>query len=124
MSAVEDLVEDAHRVATQLDSASLTSELQDLLGQKLVAFAIGDKHPKTVGRYARGDREPDGEVLGQLVNLYAVVEILRQGMQPSAVKAWMMGLNPRLKGVAPIVAIHDGRAFQVMGAAKAFVTRR
>lgn len=124
VSAVRDLIEDAHRAATETDSQALAGELQELLGQKLVAFAVGDRHPKTIGRYARGDREPDAETLGRLVDLYTVVGILRGGMRASSVKAWMMGVNPRLKGKAPIEAIHEGRAYEVMGAAKAFVVRR
>lgn len=124
MPTVEDLVEDAHREATHLDSRELAANLQALLGQKLVAFALGDRHPKSVGRYARGDREPDAATLGQLVDLYTVISILRQGMSEQTVKAWMMGKNPRLKGKAPIEAVHEGHAYEVMGAAKAFVTRR
>lgn len=124
VDAVEDLIEDALRTATEMDSRSLASDLQELLGQKLVAFAVGDRHPKTIGRYARGDREPEPETLGRLVDLSSVVSILRQGMRDTSVKAWMMGSNPRLKGRAPIEAIHDGQAYEVMGAAMAFVTRR
>jgi hypothetical protein len=124
VDAVQDLIEGAHRAATQLDHPELTTELQELLGQKLVAFAVGDRHPKTIGRYARGEREPDPETLGRLVDLHVVVGILRQGMSDGAVRAWMMGSNPRLKGKAPIEAVHEGHAFEVMGAAKAFVTRR
>jgi hypothetical protein len=124
MSTIEHLIEDAHAEATQNDARELASELQELLGQKLVAFAIGDRHPKTIGRYARGEREPDAETLGRLVDLSTIVGILRRGMSAHAIKAWMMGMNPRLKGKAPIVAVHEGRAYEVMGAAKAFVTRR
>jgi len=124
VSAVHDPIEDAHRTATQLDHPKLVAELQELLGQKVVAFAVGDRHPKTIGRYARGERDPDPRTLGQLVDLHTVVGILRQGMRDPSIKAWMMGSNPRLKGKAPIEAVHDGRAYEVMGAAKAFVTRR
>ena len=46
------------------------------------------------------------------------------GVSRPSVKAWMMGSNPRLKGRAPIEVIHDGHAYEVMGAARAFVTRR
>jgi hypothetical protein len=122
MSTSEHLIEDAHRAATEARPPQLASELQELLGQKLVAFAAGDRHPKTIGRYARGDREP--EALGRLVDLYTVVGILRTGMRDHAIKAWMLGSNPRLEGKAPIEAIHEGRAYEVMGAAKAFVSRR
>ncbi len=124
MSTSEHLIEDAHRAATEARPPQLASTLQELLGQKLVAFAAGDRHPKTIGRYARGDREPEPETLGRLVDLYTVVAILRSGAHDHAIKAWMMGSNPRLKGKAPIEAIHEGRAYEIMGAAKAFVTRR
>jgi hypothetical protein len=124
MSTPEHLVEDAHRAAIEARPPQLASELQELLGQKLVAFAAGDRHPKTIGRYARGDREPEPETLGRLVDLYTVVGILRTGMRDHAIKAWMLGSNPRLQGKAPIEAIHEGHAYEVMGAAKAFVSRR
>jgi hypothetical protein len=124
MSTLDHLIEDAHQAATEAHAPRLASELQELLGQKLVAFAVGDRHPKTIGRYARGDREPEAEILGRLVDLYTVVGILRSRMRDHAIKAWMMGTNPRLKGKAPIEAIHEGRAYEVMGAAKTFVTRR
>jgi hypothetical protein len=124
LSTVEHLIEDAQQAATEAEHADLVSELQDLLGQKLVAFAVGDRHPKTIGRYARGDRDPEPATLGRLVDLYTIVGILRNGMRDHAIKAWMMGSNPRLKGKAPIEAVHEGSAYEVMGAAKAFVTRR
>jgi hypothetical protein len=124
MSPVQDLIEDAHHTAVGLDAASLADDLQGVLGQKLVAYAVGDRHPKTIGRYARGEREPEPETLGRLVDLHTIVGILRQGMREETVKAWMMGKNPRLKGVAPIDAVHEGDAYEVMAAAKAFVVPR
>ena len=123
-AAVDQLVEDAHRAATGLEPARLAGELQELLGQKLVAFAVGDRHPRTIGRYARGERLPESRALGRLVDIYTVVRILGEGMREQSIKSWMMGSNPRLKGKAPIEAIHDGRAYEVMGTAGAFVTRR
>jgi hypothetical protein len=45
-------------------------------------------------------------------------------MRDSSIKARMIGSNPRLRGEAPIEAVHEGRAYEVMGVAKAFVTRR
>ena len=95
-----------------------------MLGQKLVAFALGDRHPKTVGRYARGERTPESEALSRLVDLYTVVGILENGMQRRTIKTWMLGTNPTLRGHAPIEVFHGGRPYEVMGAAKAFVTAR
>lgn len=121
---VQDVIEEAHRIATDRDPAELAAELQELLGQKLVAFALGDRHPKTVGRYARGERAPEPEAHGRLVDLSVVVGILREGMREGTVKSWMLGSNPRLKGKAPIEAFHEGHPYEVMSAAKAFVSRR
>jgi hypothetical protein len=121
---VQELFEDAHRSATELEPAELASELQSILGQKLVAFALGDRHPKTIGRYARGERPPTDDSLKQLVDLYTIVQVLETGMRRQTIKQWMLGANPRLKGKAPIVVFHDGRTRDVLRAAQAFVSRR
>ena len=124
MTTVESVVEDAQRIAMEKDTAELAGDLQGLLGQKLVAYAVGDKHPKTIGRYARSEREPDDSTRERLINLGIVVEVLRAGMHEGTVKNWLLGSNQRLKGRAPIAVFHDGHMAEVIGAAKAFVTRR
>jgi hypothetical protein len=128
MSVVENPVEAAHRTATAHEPEELARELQELLGQKLVAFALGDRHPKTIGRYARGVRRPDDVSLGRLVDLYTVVTILQGAAKKQGhhawIKTWMLGSNPRLRGKAPIETFHEGHAYRVMGAAKEFVTGR
>jgi hypothetical protein len=107
-----------------MSPSELASELQALLGQKLVAFAIGDRHPKTVGRYASGQRPPDNETLARMVNLYTIISILENGMRRQAVKGWMLGANPHLRFKAPIEVFHDGRERDVMRAAYRFVSHR
>jgi hypothetical protein len=121
---VQELHEEAHDIAAQLGPQELATQLQEVLGQKLVAFAVGDRHPKTIGRYARGDRPPDDETLGKFVNLYTVVQLLEHGMRRQAVRSWMLGSNPRLRGKAPIEAFHDGRLADVERAARAFLANR
>ena len=102
----------------------MARELQDTLGQKLVAYAIGDRHPKSVGRYARGERHPEDAALARLIDLYILWGVLKQGsLTPGAAKMWMLGANPIL-GRAPSEAFHEGQASQVIGAAKAFVSMR
>lgn len=107
--AVQDAFEAAHLALKDRDAEAIASELQDVLGQKLVAFAVGDRHPKTIGRYARGEREPDDAAYERLVNLFLVVGILKTAMRPRAVKSWMLGANPRLQGRAPIEVFHEGK---------------
>jgi hypothetical protein len=121
---VQQVFESAHRSSAEMSSRELASELQALLGQKMVAFAIGDRHPKTVGRYASGDRTPDDETVRLLVNLNTIVNILEKGMRRQAVKSWMLGANPHLRFKAPIEAFHDGNERDVMRAAYRFVSHR
>jgi hypothetical protein len=119
-----DPIDRAHEQAVKREPAEMAAELQELLGQKLVAFALGDRHPKTIGRYARGERRPEDNVLGRLVDLYAVVKVLEDGQATAGpwIKKWMLGSNMRLNGKAPIQLLHNDRGYQVMGAAKAFVS--
>lgn len=124
MTTAQHLIEDAHREAAGRSGKELSLELQEILGQKVVAFALGDRHPKSIGRYARGEREPEPAALRGLVDLYTVVEILLGGMRRETIRSWMLGTNPRLKGQAPVEAFHEGRAYDVMRAAQAFVSPR
>jgi hypothetical protein len=121
---VQELHEQAHDTATQLDPQALAKQLQEVLGQKLVAFAVGDRHPKTIGRYVRGERTPDDETWAKFVNLYTVVQLLERGMRQQAVRSWMLGSNPRLRGKAPIEAFHEGKLPDVERAARAFLANR
>jgi hypothetical protein len=121
---VQEVFESAHRSAAELPPAELASELQAVLGQKLVAFALGDRHPKTIGRYARDDRRPDDETLRRLVDLHTIVGVLETGMRRQAVRSWMLGTNPHLRSRAPIEVFHDGHTRDVMRAAQRFVSPR
>lgn len=121
---VAEIEKRAHQEASERTGNELAAELQELLGQKLVAYALGDRHPKTIGRYARGERPTDDDTVGTLADLYTIVGILEQGMRRETIRTWMLGKNPRLRDKAPIVAFHEGKADQVKGAAKAFVIDR
>jgi hypothetical protein len=121
---VQEVFEGAHHSAAELSPGELAAALQAVLGQKLVAFALGDRHPKTIGRYARGERPPDDQTHRRLVDLYTIVGVLETGMRRQAVKSWMLGANPHLRSKAPIEVFHDGRTGDVMRAAQRFVSPR
>jgi hypothetical protein len=118
-----DLIDVAHRAAVDAEIQPMVGELQNILGQKLVAYAIGDRHPKSVGRYARGERNPDNDSLQRLTDLYQVVKVLQNGRPDSGawMKKWMLGSNSRLEGQAPVQIFHAGDTARVLGAARAFV---
>jgi hypothetical protein len=121
---VQQALDTAHRQATDLTGNELAAELQAALGQKLVAYVVGDSHPKTIGRYARGEREPPNAILARLVNLYNVMSVLEQGMRRQTVKSWLLGANPHLRDKAPADLLHEGKEPEVMRAARIFINRR
>src|SRR3954454_10128335 len=63
----------AYREATTTPVKEIAAELQDQLGQKLVAYAVGISSPKLVGRWAKGDHNPSDETAIKLRMLYRVV---------------------------------------------------
>lgn len=97
----------AHREARSASIASIAARLQDMLGQRLTAYAVGLKDPKTIGRYARGDNPPRDEKDERLRNLFEVTQVLLHKETPETVRAWMVGAHPLLEDQAPIELLHS-----------------
>ncbi len=112
-------VEQVHRLAVSEEIATIAQSLQETLGQRLVAFAVGIKDPKAIGKYATG-RGPRADTEARLRDLYRVTRLLLSQENPATVRAWMIGANPELEDTAPIQALHDGRTAPVIRAAQAF----
>jgi hypothetical protein len=110
----------AHRSAMTTPIAEVASRLQDLFGQKLVAIMVNSGDPKAVGRWAKGEREPQSDNEAQLRRIYQVVELLLSKESSTAIRSWMVGMNPLLDDKAPalVIAEHPDRVMQV---AKAFL---
>ena len=100
--------ERAHREAMQLPLSAVAEKLQDSLGQRLTAYAIGLKDPRTIGKYARGEvKAPTTSTLARLRNLYVVTQILMTRETAETVRAWMIGANPLLDDRAPVELLHE-----------------
>jgi hypothetical protein len=112
----------AHRTSVESSTASIAQFLQEVLGQKLVAYMAGVDDPKTVGRWASGARTPQAENETRLRQAFHVFQLLNIEESPHTIRAWFMGLNPQLDDESPAAAIRDGRARDVIIAAKAFLS--
>jgi hypothetical protein len=99
----------------------MAGELQEVLGQRLVAYAVGLKSPRLVGRWADGDGEPRAEADARLRELYQVVVILKTQYGPETIRAFVMGANPDLRDQAPVEVVRDGRGIEAIHAASAFL---
>ena len=115
------LAEEAYSVATQREPATLAAELAELLGQRVTAYAVGLRDPRTIGRYARSEVDIDPSVAQRLVDLYAVLTILKRRLANTTARAWLLGSNPLLSGMTPIELLHASHAAEVVGAAESFI---
>jgi hypothetical protein len=87
-------------IRTSIDS--IAGRLQEYLGQKITAFAVGIKDPRTIGRWARNEQAPREAQAARLRNLYSVTQLLLARETPETVRAWLLGANPLLDGRTPI----------------------
>jgi hypothetical protein len=113
-------IEQVHRLAVSDTVATIAQYLQETLGQRLVAYAIGVSDPKAIGKYA-GGRQPRTDTEARLRDLYRVTRLMLSEEQPATVRAWMIGSNPQLADQAPIEVLHHGDIPAVLRAAEAFL---
>lgn len=111
----------AHKGATIAPIPEMAGELQELLGQRLVAYATALRSPKTVGRWVTGTK-PHGQQEKKLRSLYRTKLILEECFGPDTIRAWLEGANPELGDVAPIEALREGRDVEVFRAAEDFAS--
>ena len=111
----------AFKEAMVLEPSQIASELQDALGQKLVAYATGVRSPKLVGRWATGTN-PRDEAEKRLRELYRVYYMLHQHEHgDGTIRAFLAGSNPDLQDQAPIEVIREGHGVDAFRAAEAFI---
>ncbi len=121
MPKLRDASAEAHRTTVETSINEVTIFLQDVLGQKLVAHMAGVADPKTVGRWARGERTPRNDAEHRLREAYRIFQLLLTQESPHTVRAWFVGLNPQLDDESPASAIGEGRTRDALVAAKAFL---
>ena len=107
-------------LASALASASIVARLQEVLGRDVVAIITG-KTPRQVSRWVRGAAKPPVQEQRLLRDTFQVVELLAEVDPDEVVRAWFIGMNPQLEDAAPAELIAEGRARDVMAAARAFV---
>jgi hypothetical protein len=118
---LRDASTEAHRTTVESSIQEVTAFLQDVLGQKLVAHMAGVSDPKTVGRWAKGERTPRADAEHRLRESYRIFQLLLTKESPHTVRAWFVGLNPQLDDESPARAIGEGRTRDALVAAKAFL---
>jgi hypothetical protein len=111
----------AHRKAVESTIRDVVTYMQEVLGQKLVAYIAGVSDPRTVSRWASGDRTPRGEHEQRVRCAYQIFQLLLAEEAPHTVRAWFLGINPQLDDESPADSIRKDMCREVLVAAKAFL---
>ncbi|NNC14084.1 hypothetical protein HII28_19675 [Planctomonas sp. JC2975] len=81
---------------------------------------IVDRDVKTITRWT-ADQGPSGdEEQRRVIDTLQIVELLLAEDSPSVVRSWFMGMNPQLDDQNPAEVLAEGRAREVMAAARAY----
>jgi Protein of unknown function (DUF2384) len=99
--------DEAFHEAMRTSIDSIAGRLQEVLGQKITAYAIGVKDPRTIGRWARTEQSPRESQETRLRALFSVTQLLQARESPETVRAWLLGANPLLDGRTPVELLHE-----------------
>lgn len=121
MPDLREISQEAHRTTIESTMADIVSFLQEVLGQKLVAYIANVADPKAVSRWASGERSPRGGSEDRLRGAYQVFQMLQTEESAHTIRAWFIGLNPQLDDESPAFALRDGRTRDVLVAAKSYL---
>lgn len=101
--------------------ADVAGYLQEVLGQKLVAYMAGVEDVKAVGQWAAGKRSPHPDNERRLRAAFQIFHMLQEAESPHTVRAWLIGLNPQLDDRSPATLIREDSTRDVLVAVKAFL---
>ncbi len=110
----------AHARANETELSAAVKALVQILGHALVAVIV-DREVKTVRRWAHGHGPSGLQEQSRVRDTLQIVELLLASDSPSVVRAWFMGMNPQLNDESPAEVLAEGRAREVMAAARAYV---
>lgn len=88
----------------------ISETLQEVLGQRLVAYAINETDPSNLDGYAKAEKIPTDEVEATLRDLAEVTEVglkIEHG-STDMLRAGMIGKHPNLDDKSIIAMFHNG----------------
>jgi len=110
---------DPFKESMTAETKKIATDLQQWLGQRVVAYSTGVRSPKAVARWTKGEGLHPGTER-RLRALYRAALILNGAYGPETVRAWLAGANPDLGDTTPIEALREGRDVDVFHAAERF----
>lgn len=107
-----DVMDRAHKQSVRVPVGEQAVFVQEILGSRLAAAALGLKDTRTLSSWARGGpiRSADGE--HRLQVLFRIVTAIDEALSPAVAAAFLRGSNPSLGDNAPMIVLADEPPFQ------------
>lgn len=104
---VPEVLERAHKQSVRVPSDEQAAFVQNILGSRLAAAALGLKDTRTLSSWARRGpiKSPDGEHKLQI--LFRITVAIDEVFGPAVAAAFLRGSNPVLEDRAPLVVLAD-----------------
>jgi hypothetical protein len=101
------VMERAHKRSVRVPADEQAAFVQDILGSRLAAAALGLKDTRTLSSWARGGpiRGANGE--HRLQVLFRIVAAVDEAFSPAVAAAFLRSSNPALGDQAPLVVLAD-----------------
>lgn len=102
-----EVMERAQKLSVRVPPDEQASFVQEVLGSRMAAAALGLKDTRTLSSWARGGfiRSVDGE--HRLQVLFRIVSAIDDAFTPAVAAAFLRGSNPALGDQAPLVVLAD-----------------
>lgn len=110
----------AHTRSVELGINDIAASLQEQLGQALLSVIVG-RDARTVARWVNGEVQPHQASEQRLRDAFQIMSLLTSVDAAPVARAWFMGMNPQLNDATPAEVLADGRAREVLAAARAFI---
>jgi hypothetical protein len=109
MMRVQDPDVRIHALATRKRIGTVTRELSDILGAKLVAYIGCVKETRAVREWSEGKRTPQGDTPERLRLAYTIAKSIADSDGRETAQAWFQGLNPLLGDRSPASLLREGK---------------
>lgn len=107
MDQMLEVMERAHKQSVRVPVEEQALFVQEVLGSRLAAAALGLKDTRTLSSWSRGGPVRGTDAEHRLQVLFRVTSAIDDAFSPAVAAAFLRGSNPALGNKAPLVVLAD-----------------
>lgn len=103
----QEAMERAHKQSVRVPPDEQAAFVQEVLGSRLAAAALGLKDTRTLSNWARGGPIRSADAEHRLQVLFRIIIAIDCAFGPAVAAAFLRGSNPALSDRAPLIVLAD-----------------